>query len=393
MRFPTYRYLPMHALWERVLILLARLAPASKRSDLRATVPKILVLKFGGMGEAVLARSLVEALRERNPLIRFDFLVEDRTAEVMTSAAGGEVFKYSPRKHGFAEAVRILLAIRRRRYDAVLDFEQDSLLTAAFVRATSIPVRVGFDPPSTNPRRRMFTHPVELRQGKSMWSAFIEVGRALNPGLPDSLSTSPVPYSKDAERWVAEWWERNSDEKRPGRLVGIHIGVGPSGQYRRWPTERYVDLATALSKIQPDLTIVLTGTTHERPLIAAFRSLYSGTSLDASDIGELQRLAALLQRLDLMICGDTGVMHLAAAMGTPTIGLFGPNTPACWAPVGPRSTFVYATRLQCSPCINSYIRLIPEKCTAQVEGACMRDITVEEVIRAAKTVINGSWLG
>ena len=312
----------------------------------------------------------------------------------MTRGSRGRVFLYSPGVDGMGKALATLLKIRACRYDAVLDFEQHSLLTAAFARASSVPVRVGFVPPAPDPpgpRGRMFTHAIQLREEESMWRAFIRMGRVLDSRLPESLMTVPLPSSSESVAWLNEWWSDNVVPEDQGPVVAMHLGVGPSAQYRRWPTERFVNLANAFTKIQKDVTIVLTGAKSEQSLISDFRSQYSGKSIDASDLGRLSRTAALLERCDLLISNDTGTMHLGAAQGVPTVGLFGASNPVWWSPVGPRATHVYPTRQSCSPCINSYRRHIPEKCTAAQESACMRDITVEDVLDAVKRVVRGSW--
>lgn len=393
MQLFKYRYRPVHAVSEMLVGLAAALLPSVKGRPLNEIPRKILVLKFGGMGEAVLARSLVERLSERSPNISFDFLVEKRTVEMMTCGNQGRVSIYSPGSDGMNKALVLLAEIRKRKYDAILDFEQHSLLTAAFARATSIPIRVGFVPSIASRRGSMFTHPIELLEKESMWSSFIRIGKVLDPGLSEKLMTVPLPCSGQADTWLNEWWAAHVTPDARGPVVAMHLGVGPSAQYRRWPTERFVNLARAVSEIKNDITFVLTGAKSEQLLIGEFRRQYPGRSIDASDIGGLERTAVLLRRCDLMICGDTGIMHLAAAMGTPTVGLFGPNTPVCWAPVGPRATYVYPTRQPCSPCINSYRRQIPEICTSTLQSACMLDITLEDVLKAARTVVYESWLG
>ncbi len=392
MQLFKYRYRPIHAICEGLLSLAAPLVASTKGQPLRNPPWKVLVLKFGGMGEAVLARSLIERLSERNPEMSFDFLVENRTVEMMQSGSRRTVSIYTPGKDGIRKALSILREIRKRGYDTVLDFEQHSLLTAAFARATSIPVRVGFIPPTASQRGGMFTHPIELREKESMWSAFIRIGQVLDPDLPDHLITVPLPCSPAADAWLSEWWNAYVGPSDIRPVVAMHLGVGPSAQYRRWPAERFVSLARAITEAQGGVKFILTGAASERSLIEDFITQVPARSIDASDIGGLDRTAVLLRRCDLLISGDTGIMHLAAAMGTPTIGLFGPNTPVCWAPVGPRATYVYPTRQPCSPCINSYRRHIPETCTAAHDSACMWDITVEDVMNAARAVVYESWL-
>jgi heptosyltransferase-2 len=172
----------------------------------------------------------------------------------------------------------------------------------------------------------------------------------------------------------------------------MHLGVGPSAQYRRWAIKRFAELATAMTAIQPNLTILLTGGGSEQLLMTEFKRHFGGRAIEAADLGGLDRTCALLRRCDLLVSADTGIMHLAAAMAVPTVGLFGPNTPDCWAPVGICATYVYATSRSCSPCINSYRRHIPERCIAETEGACMWDITVNDVLEAARRVVRDHWL-
>jgi len=387
----SYRYRLIHALVEKMVAFIAKMLPERGSLPVGCSPRRILVLKFGGMGEAVLARSLMDRLKERNPQISVDFLVEERTAETMTCGSRQNVFRYSPKSDGLLKAIKVLIAVRRQRYDAVLDFEQHSLLTALFTRATSAPIRLGFVPSEQNNREKMFTQPVQLNENESMWAAFVRMGRILDPGLPQPLMTVPLPVSRSTEEWLHEWWKSRVRTSAP--VVAMHLGVGPSAQYRRWPVARFVELASAMVARQPNLTILLTGGKSERSFIEEFKGRFSGEMVEAIELGGIERTCAVLRRCDLLVSADTGIMHLAAAMATPTVGLFGPNTPDCWAPVGVRSTYVYARKQLCSPCINSYKRQIPDQCTAEREGACMWDIEVDDVLMAAKQVIHGEWLG
>jgi ADP-heptose:LPS heptosyltransferase len=392
-RHHNYRYRPFHALLEKLMALQPSVKAPKSSKPLLSTPRKILVLKFGGMGEAVLASSLLTSLKERHPSLQIDFLVERRTFDVMNAAGTGKVYSYLPNKDGLWEAFSILRQVRRARYDAIVDFEQESLLTAAFVRLSGVPVRLGFSPSAPSSRSRLFTHLVQLHEDESMWRLFLQLVRILDPGIPEAQQTVPLHYSDSAEAWVKQWRSEKGIGEPGNPLIAMHLGVGPSAQYRRWPMERYLELANILAERLPNMFLILTGSSAEQSLIQSFRSGFHGKSTDASDLGELQHTLALLRDCDLMISGDTGMMHLSAAMGTPTVGLFGPNSPGCWGPVGPRATYVYGTRLACSPCINSYKRQIPEKCTHLQESACMWDISPEDVLQAAVRVMNPSSIG
>jgi ADP-heptose:LPS heptosyltransferase len=388
-----YHYRPAHAAFEWLLKRATPRPRAAEVAALGAPPRRILALKFGGMGEAVLARSLVEHLRRRHPGIVIDVLVDPRTREVMSCGSESQVHSYDPRDDGTAAVLNLLRDVRAQRYEAAIDFEQCSLLTAGFLRATRIPVRLGFVPPADNPRARFFTHPVELRDTDSMWNSMVRLGRVLDASLPEQLCTQPLPLPREAEQFIDAWWGANI---APNGInfpaVAMHLGVGPRAQYRRWPLNRFVELAEHLRRIDPTLTIVLTGDRSERALIDQFKAKYSGYAVDASTISSLERTAVLLSRSDLLISNDTGVMHLGAAMGTPTVAIFGASNPTYWAPVGPRATFVYKTRMPCSPCIDSYRRIIPDECFASDINRCMLDASVDDVLHAASKVVTRPWL-
>jgi ADP-heptose:LPS heptosyltransferase len=387
-----YHYRFVHASFEWLLKGATGRPRRSNVAPLGAPPRRILVVKFGGMGEAVLARSLVEHLRRRHPGIIIDVLVDPRTREVMSCGSDSRLYSYDPGSDGMAMAVRLLRKVRAEYYEAAIDFEQCSLLTAAFLRATGIPIRLGFVPPSDNSRARFFTHPVELRDTDSMWKSMVRLGGVFDASLPERLCTMPLPVPREAEQFIDAWWGANI--ARDGTnfpAVAMHIGVGPRAQYRKWPLNRFVELAERLRRMDPKLTIILTGDHSERPLINQFKAKYSGHAVDASTISSLERTAVLLSRSDLLITNDTGVMHLGATMGTPTVAVFGASNPTYWAPVGPRATFVYKTRIPCSPCIDSYRRIIPDKCFASDASRCMLDARVDDVLNAASEVVTGPW--
>ena len=100
----------------------------------------------------------------------------------------------------------------------------------------------------------------------------------------------------------------------------------------------------------------------------------------------------MLRRCGLLVSNDTGIMHLGAAIGVPTVGLFGPNTPRHWAPIGPRATYVYDTAAPCSPCINNYINRMPSVCVNAEKSRCMKDISVASVLTAVTRVVAPDWI-
>jgi ADP-heptose:LPS heptosyltransferase len=165
-------------------------------------------------------------------------------------------------------------------------------------------------------------------------------------------------------------------------LVGVHASGGRES--KQWHLDRFADVARALASGR-GATIVLTGADSDRPQIDRVRAGLSGVPvIDVGGALELPTLAAVLGELDVLITGDTGPMHLASAMGTPIVALFGPSNPARY---GPRAAIERVLRidLPCSPC--GQVRLPPERCRGHVPD-CLDGIGVDAVVAAAMDVLD-----
>jgi ADP-heptose:LPS heptosyltransferase len=188
-------------------------------------------------------------------------------------------------------------------------------------------------------------------------------------------------------------WLRQQGATAQTRVVALHLGCADHADYKRWPVSRFIELADRIRTCVPSLLVILTGTPTERSLIDEFSGGFRGHCADATVLGSVHATALVLERCALLVSNDTGVMHLGAALGTPTVGLFGATNPAHWAPVGTRATYVYPTRVSCSPCLDSYRGVNPLACRNLEYQRCMLDIEPAHVIEAARRVVTDGWLG
>jgi len=132
---------------------------------------------------------------------------------------------------------------------------------------------------------------------------------------------------------------------------------------------------------------VLTGGPGDRTLVDQVKSQLSGARvIDVSGARPLPVVAAILAELDVLVTGDTGPMHLAAAVGTPLVALFGPSNPVRYGPLADGAA-VLRVDLPCSPC--GQVRLPPVRCRGHVPD-CMDGITVDRVVAAALDQLNRS---
>ena len=162
-------------------------------------------------------------------------------------------------------------------------------------------------------------------------------------------------------------------------LVVLHPEAGRRGEpRRRWHQEYYIALADALVE-QFGVQIVLTGAPDEINVSKEIAAQTKYRAVVLAGRTNVNQLAALFSDAALVVSGNCGPMHLAAATGTPVIGLHGPTNPAQWGPWS-RNTSIIRTEMPCSPCLNLGFEY---GCQALPDGTspCMRTITVESVLR------------
>ncbi len=264
-----------------------------------------------------------------------------------------------------------------RRYDLVVNFEPD-IRSNLLAWRTGAPRRVGYwtggggsfltDALEYSPREH-----VSINARRLVAHA---AGREPAPGIVRNTRAPLVPPPDAVARATALL----ASASRP--IVGVHASGGRES--KQWHPDRFAAVARRLAESQ-HATIVLTGSTADRPLVDAVRRhLGDLPAIDASGALELPALAALLARLDVLITGDTGPMHLASAMGTPVVALFGPSFPERYGPLAPHQRVVRVD-IHCSPC--GRVRLPPERCRGHVPD-CMDAIQVDAVVSATLDLLD-----
>lgn len=378
---------------ERVLLRVATgRHPEGEPTPLPRVPNRLLMVKVHGMGDSVMIRSLLDQLCARHPGMETGVMAGPATHEIMSLGSCFRVHSYKQKGLSVSSILQSAAELRRCRYEAVLNFEQGSLAGTAFLWAAGIPVRIGFLPLHDSTKAAFLTMPLRLREEDSMWTSFTRAVRLVDAGFPETPPLEPLPVGEEARRF-ARAWLRDKAGGTAGPRVGFHVGSGAGQPFRRWPVDRFVALGERLRAEAPDLAVILTGTAPERSLVSAFASSYSGLAVDGTALGSVERTAAVLAECDLLVSNDTGVMHLGAAMGTPTVGIFGPGSPAQWAPAGPRAIAVAAHGVPCSPCSDTYRLKVPRACVNPDQIRCLRAVGVEDVLAAARKVVVGAWLG
>ena len=172
-----------------------------------------------------------------------------------------------------------------------------------------------------------------------------------------------------------------------GPLVVLHPGSGDNFPGRRWPVERFALLAHRLTG-RRGARCVFTGSKSEYALVERCRALAGVPTASAAGRLDLPAFIELLSRVDLLVTNDTAPAHIGAALGTPMIALYGPNTPERYGPLHENARVFYLA-LACSPCLSNT--------NAKTSGCrtpeCMLGISVESVLRAAMEILGPGKTG
>jgi heptosyltransferase I len=362
-------------------------ATGRRLAPLRATTPpvegrswapprRLLGIKFYGLGNIVMLLPTLRELRATFPGIEIDFLTLPGNAPLL--ARTGLVDRILtvdlasfPR---FVQSAMTLLGdLRRRGYDTVLDFEQFLKVSGIFAFFTGAPEVIGFD---TEGQRRgwLYTTRVVSTDSQHTQDIFLRLAEPLGV-QPGRAAPWTLPVTAEDQARARELLEPG-----PGPLVVMHIGTGESYHrvaLKRWDVDRFAEVADALVE-RHGARVAFTGQGEgERALVAQATARMRHPAVDTCDRLDVGALAALLADAAFVVTGDTSVMHLAGALGTPVVALFGPTPPLLYGPRGAHDLVFYKD-LYCSPCLSNY-NFKMSTCTNPV---CMRSIDAAEVIAA-----------
>ncbi|MBX5451342.1 glycosyltransferase family 9 protein [Thermogemmatispora sp.] len=365
---------------------------------------RLLVIKLASIGDLLLATPALRALRETYPQARIDLLVTPASADLL---AGWEIIddiivldKYlfdSPQQLltnplRLRHLYPLWRRLRSAHYDAVLLLHH---LTLPFgrlkhqllVRATGARWRIGLD----NGHGWFLNVRVKDEGFGAMHEADYNLAVAAAVGAHTSDRRLTVPLS-EAEREQARYLlymdEAPDPFTRP--IIAMHPGSGSYSTARRWAPERFAALADTLYR-EVGGQLVLLGGPEERELHQHILSLLR-SGLPARSFagkGSVKVTTAVLEQVDLFIGNDAGVMHLAAAAGTPIVAIFGLSNHRAWGPytgdVPGRQAIVVRLDLPCMPCFYRGHELgTPEGCATR---DCLAQLGVDPVAAAARSLL------
>ncbi|MDX1932263.1 MAG: glycosyltransferase family 9 protein [Capsulimonadales bacterium] len=352
-----------------------------RREDHRP-LSRVVIVKMWALGDVLIATPMLAALRERFPEIRITWVVDESHGEILRGHPGIDDleiihsgrWRRSLRKGNLpgwlAESVRLRRMVARYRPDAVINCHPDKWWTVFLCPA---PRRIAPYPSPTLPwSARFYTDPIATPvPAIHATRQYLLATQAL--GCPDGDLRLTIGETSDEADFLTRFQQRQgigSDEPV------VILAPFTTAENKCWEPERFAELADTLASRFPAQFVM---TLHPKDEPAARKiAARANTPIRIAAGTTLRQYVALLRRASVVVSGDTSSLHIAAALGTPYVSLFGPTDPDLLAPLAPRERggTVLTAPIPCRPCHST-------RCSNPTFRECLKAISVEEVARAA----------
>ena len=337
-------------------------------------IDRLLIRGTNWIGDVVMTLPALAAIRARWPYARISVLAKPWVAEVYRLSKQIDeviVFEEPGRHAGVSGKLRLTKELRRKDFDCAI-LLQNAIEAALIAKLAGIPLRAGYN---SDGRGMLLTHSVrrtEAIRRVPQSGYYLAMVQAL--GCPPVAEEPKLHPGKDYAALAESLFSRFGIAEK-----GIRIGISPGAAYgpaKRWFADRFAAVADLLGDEFQAQAIVF-GSEADRPCAAEVQKHARHKLIDVAGKTNLQEAIALIARCDIFISNDSGLMHVAGALGVPTVALFGSTNPATTSPAGEKSVVIHHD-VSCSPCL---------KPVCPTDFRCMKLITVAEVRETARKLL------
>ncbi len=350
-------------------------------------INQILVVKFAAIGDSIMLIPMLRTLRRAYPKAEITFLCSEinesiiRKVPYVDKVLVENVHSYLKNPFKF---LRMIYSLRKNKYSIIIDTEQWSRISAIIIALLRYEFSVGFKTPGQY-KHIMFNRVINHSKEKHELDTFMDLLTPLFvPVYQNDYVLEYFLTDKNEETAVAFFREKELN----GRIViTLHPGCGGLGAPREWDIPSYVALGKRLIEFNNEIVILITGAPNEKQkcneLESGLRKLYGNTNkiINIAGMFSLDDVVALIKKVTLIVCSNTGMLHLASCMGTKTMGLHGPTNPAKWGAYSKNTVLIQSDKY-CSPCLylgHDYGCKTP---------SCMSHISVDDVFIHIRKALN-----
>jgi heptosyltransferase II len=340
---------------------------------------KILVRATNWVGDAVMSVPALQELRKRYPKAHIAILARPWVAGLY----GGESFcdeliAYEvPRgARGLREKWRLAGELREKRFDCAILFP-NAFEAAALLWLARIPVRIGY---SRDARAKLLTHRIAIPRAGEIprHQRFYYLELLKRAGIIGEYAISDAIRLSGATLAAREGKKRFASASVHGSVIGVSPGAAYGGA-KRWLSERFADAAVEVAR-ERDAAIAVFGSREELPICEVVRERVEDAGyrcLNFAGATSLPEFIELAAACDIFLTNDSGPMHIASALGVPTVAVFGATDDEATGPTG-GSSRVVREPVECSPCL---LRECP------IDHRCMTAVSATNVASAALSLV------
>ena len=342
---------------------------------------KILVIRADRIGDMILTTPVFICIKRLYPNSTVVCLASTLSSQLVRGSSFiDKIIIYDPPWFDKKKDQRVLhdylkvwKSIRAEKFDMAIDMRGNYNNFIFLMCLTMIPRRVSY---IVSLGSFLLTDKVSFEPGKHETEYFMDIIRYLGGDTIEGLC--PDLELSDAEHAYAEHFSRLHHITSNDLVIAIHPGAGAKRTYKRWPEDHFIELGKMLVE-NYNAKLIIAGSKTEVDLAKRIEDGIGRDTINTvGKINRLKDLAAILQYCTVCIATSTGIMHLAAAVGTPVIVLCGPEDYVRWRPLGDRHSLIVKD-VPCRPCRE-------ESCP--YEGECLRSILPSEVIHSVEAYIH-----
>jgi len=317
----------------------------------KSKIKRILFISLSNIGDIVLTTPAIRILSQNFPEARMDIMIGPNGAELFKNhPAIFKVIVYN-KYISMGDKRRLVKKLRKVKYDLIVDMRNSLFPFLIGAKYRTSPIQI---PPKA----------IKHKKQQHLWK-LSSIG----------LDVSDAPFYLHINKEDDDYTDRilrGIDRTRPI----VAISPGAKSEIKRWPIKNYKELTDILIK-ELNANVIMVGDDRDNLLIEDITMFFGKNVIDLSGKTTLCQLASLLKQCNLLITNDSAPLHIAGAVGTKVLAIFGPTDPEVYGPTGGEDRVV-RRKLHCSPC---------EKAQCEFKHECMRYIEVNEVFEVAKEML------
>lgn len=343
---------------------------------------KILVIRLDHIGDVLMTTPFIKSLKKNFPNASTTVVIKDQTFDIVRHNPYIDKIKvYNAwwtigknervMKNGIVDFTNFVMELKREEYDLGFDLRGD-FRNIMMMYLAGAKRRIGY---ANKGGGFMLTDSFDYGRDEHEIDKNIGLLRVIN--MRDTYQEPEIFVSEEDEKRAEDILGRMAI--REGKItIGVH--AGGASFYKRWPPEKFIELIKLLKKDR-DTQILMFGAQNERDIVEKIMENVEGNGIYVMPELTLCQMAAVFRKCRLLICNDSGPMHVGIATRTPVVAIFGPSYPSRFGPKDLEMNRVVKPPIGCSPCWH------PDNNIGCKDRKCLKSITAEQVFKAVKELV------